>query len=109
MCIVRANELRIMSIQIKLLHISIDEENIFSDQTSMQSHSGQDKEHLEGECRLERHLAQDAQRHLGAGSAVQGVRHEEVSAEHEQRAEEASTGQKQIGKLLQTEPNHFKH
>ena len=75
----------------------------------MQSHSGQDKEHLEGECRLERHLAQDAQRHLGAGSAVQGVRHEEVSAEHEQRAEEASPGQKQIGKLLQTELNHFKH
>ncbi len=67
---------------------------LFLDQTVVQNNSRQNPEHLQGVRSLQRHLAEDAQRHSRAGQTVQGVRHEEVSAEHEQGAEEASSGQK---------------
>ena len=65
----------------------------------MSRNSRPNPERVKGERRLERHRPQDAQRRSGARQAVQGLRHEEVSAEHEQRAQETSSGQKQIGNL----------
>ncbi len=64
----------------------------------MSRHRRPYSERVQGERGLERHRPQDAQRRPRARQALQGLRHEEVSAEHEQRAQEASSGQKQIGK-----------
>ena len=59
----------------------------------MQSHRCKNQEHFEGERRFQRHLAEDAKWNLGAGQAIQGLRHEKVPAEHEQRAQEAGARQ----------------
>ena len=60
----------------------------------MPCHKCQDQERRQGECRVQRHRAQDAQRCPGAGQTLQGLRYEKVSAKYEQRAQETHTGQK---------------
>ena len=60
----------------------------------MPGHKCPDPERWQGERRLQRHRAQDAQRGPGAGQTLQGLRHEKVSAKYEQRAQETHTGQK---------------
>ena len=64
------------------------------DQTFVPRHGCPDSQRVQGERRLERHRPEDAERCFGARQTVQGLRHEKVSAKHEQRAQEADSGSK---------------